>query len=84
MNVYFFSMNIPLCSWSLLCWFILFPYQAIKRLSKDSLSTDVESLRTKQLDKCINKEKEDVKKELEKMQRIPLSIQSKLIVIFSV
>jgi hypothetical protein len=84
MNVSFFSMNIPLCSWSLLCWFILFPYQAIDILSKDSLSADVESLRTKQLDKCINEEKEDVKKGLEKMQCIPLNIQSKLVVIFSI
>jgi len=35
-------------------------------------------------DKCINKEKQDVKNVLEKMQHIPLNIPCKLVVIFSV
>ena len=108
MNVYFFSMNIPLCSWSLLCWFILFPYQAIDILSKGTLSTDVKSMRKKSFDRCIKDEmEEDIRKVQKKMREdfmesqqqaadntqeihsintrvTPSSIQSKLIVIFSV
>ena len=96
MNVYFFSMNIPLCSWSLRCWFILFPSQAIDILSKGTLSTDVKSMRMKSFDRCIKNEmEEDIQKVQKKMQEdfidpqqqarvIPSIIQSKLIVIFSV
>jgi hypothetical protein len=51
------------------CWFILYPYQAIDRLSKGSLSKDVESMRTKMFDKCIRNEmEEDVRKELTKIR----------------
>ena len=86
-------MNIHLLSWTLLCCFILYPYQAINTLSKDSLSKHVESMRTK----CFKYE--DIRKELKKIREladntqkihnintrnIPLYIQSKLIVILSV
>ena len=40
------------------CWFILYPYQAIDRLSEGSLSKDVESMRTKKFDKYIKSEME--------------------------
>ena len=103
MNVHFFFMNIHLFSWTLLCWFILFPYQAINRLSKGSLTTDVKSLRTEKFDRYKKNEmEEDIRKEQKKMKLqqqvddhtqkihnintriIPLNIQSKLIVVFSV
>jgi predicted nucleic acid-binding Zn-ribbon protein len=80
----------------------------IRRLSKGSLSTDVESMRTKSFDKCIKNEmEEDIRNEMKEIREefmelqhqvtdntqeihnintrnIPLNIQSKLIVIFSV
>ena len=53
MNVYFFSMNIPLFSWTLLFLFILYPNQAIDRLSKGELSSNVDSMRTKSIKKVV-------------------------------
>jgi hypothetical protein len=79
---------IPTYPPTLQCIFILYPYQAIDRLSKGSLSTDVKSMRTKKLDKCIiNEMEEDIRKELKKIweeiniidtRHIPLHIKSKL------
>ena len=57
-----FSMNIPLFSWSLLCWFTLFPYQAISSLSKVSSSTVVELKRMN-----IFEMEEDIRKEQNKI-----------------
>jgi hypothetical protein len=79
---------IPTYPPTLQCIFILYPYQAIDRLSKGSLSTDVESMRMKKLDKCkINEMEEDIRKELTEIREeiriinsrhIPLQIKSKL------
>jgi hypothetical protein len=50
--------------------FILYPYQAIDRLSIGDLSTDVESMRTKTFDKCIKNEmEEDMQKEFMELRQ---------------
>ena len=58
-NVLYFSMNIPLFSWSLLCWFILFPYQAIGSLSNVSLSKEV-VLMSIEMEEDIRKEQNKI------------------------
>jgi hypothetical protein len=73
---------------NLLYWFIFYLYQVINRLSKGSLSTDVESMRTNKFDKCIKNDMgEDMRKELKEIREeihnintrhIPSNIQSKL------
>jgi SMC interacting uncharacterized protein involved in chromosome segregation len=51
-------------------------YQAIDRLSKGSLSTDIESMRTKSFDKCIiNEMEEDIRKELKEIQAKLMELQ---------
>ena len=73
---------------NLLYWFIFYLYQVINRLSKGSLSTDVESMKTNKFDKCIKNDMgEDMRKELKEIRveihnintrHIPSNIQSKL------
>ena len=100
MNVYFFSMNIPLFSWLLLCCFILFPYQVIDRLTNGILSTEVKSMEKKtfnrykqhEMEEYIQKVREKMLEEFPELQQqaadnirvIPSSIAGKLIVIFSI
>jgi predicted nucleic acid-binding Zn-ribbon protein len=68
---------IPTYPPTLQCIFILYPYQAIDRLSKGSLSTDVESMRTKKLDKCIiNEMEEDIRKELKEIREEFMELQN--------
>ena len=60
-------------------WFILYPYQAINRLSKGSLSTGVVSMRTKKFDKCIkNKMEEDIRKELKEIREEFMELNQKV------
>ena len=61
---------------NVLCSFILYPYQAIDRLSKGSLSTDVESMRTKSFDKCIKNEmEEDIRNEMKEIREEFMELQ---------
>ena len=60
-------------------WIYSYPYQAINRLSKGSLSTDVESMRTKSFDKCIKNEmEEDIRKEQKKMREDIIELQQQV------
>ena len=68
-DMFYFPALSAFMTYHRVCWFILYPYQAIDRLSKGSLSKDVESMRTKMFDKCIRNEmEEDMRKELTKIR----------------
>ena len=70
MNIHLFSLTLHLFSLT------LHFYQAIDRLSKGSLSTDIESMRTKSFDKCIiNEMEEDIRKELKEIQAKLMELQ---------